>query len=113
MTNIDINTRRNQFFAAFLSKLFELTEDKVAHELFFRSYERDLALGKLDNYLDQGAFLAETDYHYSCEVIKPNNKNYAEIKRIYDENGLVEFDENGLCGYLLSEYNDCFLVSWV
>lgn len=99
-----------------LDRLEHWTSDETTYRLYEAMYE---------NYIDGGCFegcefdvmaIVDNDYVNYCDVISEGDEAYADIKKLYEREGITdiscEHELNHGYSFIEAEYNGSFLVRW-
>lgn len=107
---IDENTALNLL----MDRVEFWTDDEDVKKLYEQMYELHIESGYFDDIEFDVMLIVDNDYINYCRVIREGDADYAEIDKIYKNQGLgdcsCETEKSGY-SFIEAEYNGMYLVS--
>lgn len=111
---IKILVDENDLLDALVDRVSYWTDDEdiiKLYEAMYTSYIDGCVFENMEVNIMQ---IVDNDYINYCDVIGPDDDDYDEIKKLYDENGCsdISCEYNGGYNFIEAEYNGYFLLRY-
>lgn len=111
-----VNIDNERAIEMLLERLEKWTDDETTYKLYEAMYKNYVYGGCFDGCEFDIIAIVDNDYVNYCDVISDGDDAYADIKKLYETEGLGDVScEHGLnngYSFIEAEYQGSFLVRW-